>query len=182
MLKQKPMRQYYDVLTGLPSIPTYELTDAGTKRMFKEGKRPVVLAFNLIGFRQFNRQYSYSEGNQLLIAFADLLRHTFTNENCARFDEDNFTLIRAKTTWAPACAKCSSRPEKSTSGQSLCVRVGVYDEANLTYEDIKSVCDYAMMACNRDRKQVGSHIAYFEKTASMKLSLRTISSAILTKL
>lgn len=170
VLKQKPMRQYYDVLTGLPSTSYfYELADAGTKRMFKEGKRPVVLAFNLIGFRQFNRQYSYSEGNQLLIAFADLLRRTFTNENCARFDEDNFYAYTSENNLDARLRKLLQQARTINHGQSLCVRIGVYDEANLTYEDIKSVCDYAMLACNRDRKQVGSHIAYFEKDSKHEI-------------
>lgn len=80
-----------DDLTGLPkAVYFYELAELGCRKLFKAGKQPVVLAFNLIGFSHFNHRYSYIEGNRLLVAFADLLKRHFSGDACGHFTKDNF--------------------------------------------------------------------------------------------
>ncbi|MGM9905391.1 EAL domain-containing protein [Lactobacillus sp.] len=161
-----------DDLTGLPKAAYfYELAEQGCRELFKKGKQPVMLAFNLIGFSHFNRRYSYVEGNRLLAAFADLLRRNFGEECCGHFTEDNFYAFTEHENLEDRLAAFLKESRQINGGRSLSVRIGIYDAGSLVYEDIKKVCEYAAVACNDNRKDVNAHVAYFTSQNRKKLEL-----------
>lgn len=167
-------KHLYDDLTSLPRAAYfYELAEQGCRELFKEGKQPVMLAFNLIGFSQFNRRYSHIEGNHLLVSFADLLRRSFGGEACGHFTDDNFYAFTAQKDLDKRLSAFLKESRQINGGRNLAVRVGVYDAGSLVYEDIKKVCEYAMAACNSNRKDVNAHVACFTDKDRQKLELES---------
>lgn len=161
----------YNSVTGLPNMPYfYELADAGIKALFRADKTPVLLAFNLIGFSHFNVSYSYSEGNKLLKAFANLLRKYFGIENCGHFNEDEFYAFTEDTDLDKRLDSFIQECQSINGGKSLNVRIGVYDSANLPYDDIASSCTLVKSACNYERS-AKSHVTYFSKDNQHDLEL-----------
>lgn len=167
-------KHLYDDLTSLPRAAYfYELAEQGCRELFKEGKQPVMLAFNLIGFSHFNRRYSHIEGNHLLVSFADLLRRSFGGEACGHFTDDNFYAFTAQKDLDKRLSAFLKESRQINGGRNLAVRVGVYDAGSLIYEDIKKVCEYAMAACNSNRKDVNAHVACFTDKDRQKLELES---------
>lgn len=167
-------KHLYDDLTSLPRAAYfYELAEQGCRELFKEGKQPVMLAFNLIGFSHFNRRYSHIEGNHLLVSFADLLRRRFGGEACGHFTDDNFYAFTAQKDLDKRLSAFLKESRQINGGRNLAVRVGVYDAGSLVYEDIKKVCEYAMAACNSNRKDVNAHVACFTDKDRQKLELES---------
>lgn len=167
-------KHLYDDLTSLPRAAYfYELAEQGCRELFKEGKQPVMLAFNLIGFSHFNRRYSHIEGNHLLVSFADLLRRSFGGEACGHFTDDNFYAFTAQKDLDKRLSAFLKESRQINGGRNLAVRVGVYDAGSLVYEDIKKVCEYAMAACNSNRKDVNAHVACFTDKDRQKLELES---------
>ncbi|GHN12518.1 EAL domain-containing protein [Lactobacillus delbrueckii] len=161
-----------DDLTGLPkAVYFYELAELGCRKLFKAGKQPVVLAFNLIGFSHFNHRYSYIEGNRLLVAFADLLKRHFSGDACGHFTKDNFYAYTAHDHLEERLKDILKESRQINEGRNLAIRIGVYDAGSLVYEDIKKVCEYAMVACNNNRKDVKAHITYFTSQNRQSLEL-----------
>ena len=129
-----------DDLTGLPkAVYFYELAELGCRKLFKAGKQPVVLAFNLIGFSHFNHRYSYIEGNRLLVAFADLLKRHFSGDACGHFTKDNFYAYTAHDHLEERLKDILKESRQINEGRNLAIRIGVYDAGSLVYEDIKKV-------------------------------------------
>lgn len=161
-----------DDLTSLPkAVYFYELAELGCRKLFKAGKQPVVLAFNLIGFSHFNHRYSYIEGNCLLVAFADLLKRHFSGDACGHFTKDNFYAYTAHDHLEERLKDILKESRQINEGRNLAIRIGVYDAGSLVYEDIKKVCEYAMVACNNNRKDVKAHITYFTSQNRQSLEL-----------
>ena len=161
-----------DDLTGLPkAVYFYELAELGCRKLFKAGKQPVVLAFNLIGFSHFNHRYSYIEGNRLLVAFADLLKRHFSGDACGHFTKDNFYAYTAHDHLEERLKDILKESRQINEGRNLAIRIGVYDAGSLVYEDIKKVCEDAMVACNNNRKDVKAHITYFTSQYRQSLEL-----------
>lgn len=163
-----------DDLTGLPKAAYfYELAELGCRKLFKAGKQPVVLAFNLIGFSHFNHRYSYIEGNRLLVAFADLLKRHFSGGACGHFTKDNFYAYTDHDHLEKRLKDILKESRQINEGRNLAIRIGVYDASGLVYEDTKKVCEYAMVACNNNRKDVKAHITYFTSQNRQKLELES---------
>lgn len=170
----RQIKHLLDDLTGLPKAAYfYELAELGCRKLFKAGKQPVVLAFNLIGFSHFNHRYSYIEGNRLLVAFADLLKRHFSGGACGHFTKDNFYAYTAHDHLEERLKDILKESRQINEGRNLAIRIGVYDASGLVYEDIKKVCEYAMVACNNNRKDVKAHITYFTSQDRQKLELES---------
>ncbi len=158
MLKEN----YYDVLTGLPNMSYFfELAEAWRKITVGLGKTPALLFMDLCGMRYYNRKYGFSEGDKLLRRFAGVLKNQFSNENCSRFNADNFCVYtysdNLEMTLRSLFAECNT----TGASVSLPVRVGIYlDVDGLT--DVSTACDRAKYACDTMRNAFVSGFRYFD--------------------
>jgi diguanylate cyclase (GGDEF)-like protein len=87
----------YDFLTGLPNRQKLQeqldriLTDAGRRQ-----RRVAVLCVGLDDFKSVNEQFTYQNGDRLLLALADRLRaHSGRLGALARLGGDQFALVQA---------------------------------------------------------------------------------------
>ena len=83
-LKLKGMAECYKGLQALPvnEWPTLDLfvarlAEAERRRLLDEGRAPVMLYFDLIGMKYYNRQYGFAQGDKLLRDVGQILARVF---------------------------------------------------------------------------------------------------------
>jgi GGDEF domain-containing protein len=86
-------------VTGLPGAAAFE---AELRERISTGERFGVIFADLNHFRSYNKAYSYSRGDQMLIAVGDLMKRAFEkNPNpqnfLAHLSNDDFTLITSES-------------------------------------------------------------------------------------
>ena len=150
-----------DWLTGLPGMARFhDLARLGSQAMFSRGERPVALALDLMGMKNFNTRYGRSEGDRLLRAFADVLRKHFGSEASSRFAEDHFYAYSSAAGIEDRVNSVFASFKTVDFDRIPPVRVGVY--ACDPNDDIVSLgFDRAKAACDLDRKTWQSHLTWF---------------------
>ena len=94
---EKEMRQlaYFDVLTKLPNRHRYEecLYDAIHQHR-RDGQRLAMLFIDIQGFRQVNKSFGYSAGDQILHDTVERLQRVVrANDKLARVGGDEFSIL-----------------------------------------------------------------------------------------
>ena len=150
-----------DWLTGLPTMDRfYQLAGAQSHAYAQQGMRPVAVAFNLTGFKNYNDRYGRIRGDELLRLFAQLLSDAFGRDACAHFDGDHFYAIGEAATVEDMVLGLLASYGREGLDPKPPVRVGLY--ACEPDDDISAVgFDRAKTACDRERGIWRSHVAWF---------------------
>ena len=152
-----------DDLTGLPSMPRFfELAEAERGRMKAAGKRPAFLYFNLIGMKNFNRQFGFSEGDQLIRAIAKVIAGQFGGINCSRFSQDHFAVVTDAEGVEEKLKAVFEQCLSANGGNTLPIHAGIYlDQAEQV--EVSAACDRATYACDQHRESYLSNFYYFDQ-------------------
>ena len=88
-----------DELTRISNRRGFEsLAQHALSSCHRAGKPASLLFFDLNGFKQINDTYGHAEGDLALVAFADVLRHTFLDSDViGRLGGDEFVVLLADT-------------------------------------------------------------------------------------
>ena len=141
-------KSYYDALTGLPRMAYFfELAGAARSEAAGTGKELCFLFFDLCGMRNYNHKFGFSEGDKLLVAFANLLTDHFSNENCARLAQDFFSVITYSDDIVERVKRFFAEARNLNGGRSLPVRAGIYHDSFGEVEVAEAI-DRAKMACD----------------------------------
>ncbi len=152
-----------DDLTGLPNMDRFfVLTNEGRQWMLRQGKKPVIVYFNLIGMKSFNRQYGFLEGNKLICSMAELISQHFGKENSSRFTQDQFAVLTDEERLEERIAAFFEGCADANGGKTLTVRAGIY-RYSLEEVDVTIACDRAKYACDQLRGTFVSEYRYFDK-------------------
>ena len=158
-------RVYSDELTGLPNMRHFfQSVEKERKRMRESGKQPVILYFNLIGMRFYNRQYGFREGDKLICEVAKLLAAHFGTDRTSRFGRDHFAALTEENGLVEELETILRECSELNGGNSLPIRIGIYLDR---MDDVRpsSACDRAKYACYQ---HPGSYISeYFFFNDSM---------------
>lgn len=85
---------FCDHLTGLPTMTCFfDLAKEGCREFIREGKVPAILFFDLSGMKNYNHQYGFVEGDNILKTFSKLLVGVFGEGRCSRFVQDHFVVF-----------------------------------------------------------------------------------------
>lgn len=138
-----------DMLTGLPNMRYFfKLAPTERDRLKSEGKDAVLLYFDMIGMKYYNRQYNFDEGDKLLCEVGEILAKHFP---ClCRFSEDHFAAISDDENLDERLRAVFRDCEKANGGNSLPVRVGIYRDS-MEPVSISIACDRAKYACDKHR-------------------------------
>ncbi len=149
-------RVFTDSLTELPNMRRFfQLAETERARLVNAGKSPVLLYFDLIGMKHYNRQFGFEEGDRLLREIGRILAEQFGAQRVCRFSEDHFAVITDEASLDESMKAVFRRCEDANGGNSLPVRVGVYQDS--TERVTASVaCDRAKYACDKHR---GSYVS-----------------------
>ncbi|MBR2769033.1 MAG: EAL domain-containing protein [Solobacterium sp.] len=152
---------YTDALTELPNMRRFfDLAEAENKRLAEEGKPSVMLFFNLIGMKHYNRQFGFDEGDRLIREFADILRRHYGKERLGRFAQDHFAAVTEEDHLEKNLKEIIARLRVANNGNSLPVRIGIYP-MRLEPVGADVACDRAKYACDQHRSSYESGFYYF---------------------
>ncbi|MBR1483845.1 MAG: GGDEF domain-containing protein [Ruminococcus sp.] len=152
---------YYDFLTGLPCMSYFfELADDWrTNHASKE--TPVALLYmDLCGMKFFNRKFGFSEGDQLLRGFGNILKKHFSNENCSRFGSDHFCVFTEAKGVEDKLRQIFSEFSSFNKKKNIPVRVGIFIDTGSALSS-SACCDRAKYACDTMRHTFLSRYCYF---------------------
>lgn len=159
---------YFDYLTGLPSMSYFfELADAGRKNALRNGETSAIVYMDLCGMKYFNRKNGFSEGDKLLISFANILKNHFSSENCSRFGSDHFCLFTTHDGLEEKLIQVFAELAALKEVNPLPVRAGISLDESGTL-DISAECDRAKYACDSMRNSFLSRFCYFSENMLKK--------------
>ena len=152
-----------DDLTGLPNQRYFfSLAEAERTALLDAGKRPIMLYFNLVGMKHFNRQYGFGEGDQLIREVAGILSRHFGELSTSRFGQDHFAAVTDDERLEERLAEVFEECRSANGGRTLPVSVGIYPDS-LEVVGASAACDRAKYACDRRRGSYISGYCYFDK-------------------
>ena len=157
---------YYDLLTGLPSMTYFfELADSEKDATLKRGGEPALLYMDFNGMKFFNQKYGFSEGDRLLQAFAKVLVRHFGNDHCCRIGGDHFAVITVAQGLENRLHQLFSECQDMNDGKSLPVHVGIYSGQE-GHIHASIACDRAKLACSELNGAYASCFNYFSQALS----------------
>ena len=159
---------YHDRLTDLPNMRHFFTLAGETRdRMLSEGRKPVMLYFDIIGLRNYNRQYGFEKGDQVIRKFSGILVETFGDHQICRFNGDHFAAVTDEEHVEKEIQAVLRKCESAIDGKPLPVRVGVYP-FSLEDVDVNVACDRAKFAGDQNRGELGSSVTYFDEAMLKK--------------
>ena len=162
---------YHDRLTDLPNMRHFFNLAMETRNiLLAEGKKPVMLYFDIIGLRHYNRQYGFKKGDRLIINFARILSQQFGDHRICRFNGDHFAAVTDEDHIQEDMKAIMDECETAMDGNRLNIRVGAYPN-RLEAVDVNIACDRAKFACDRKKRELGSSFTYY--TEAMRKAAET---------
>ena len=119
---------YHDRLTDLPNMRHFfTLAEEPGSGMLAEGRQPVMLYFDIVGLKNYNRQYGFEKGDRLI---AGLRRDTLAAVRRPPGLPLQRRPLRGGDGRGPrggrASRRCFRECETAMDGKRLPIRVGVY--------------------------------------------------------
>ena len=154
---------YYDRLTGLPNIRRFfTLAEQVRVHLLQDGKEPVMVYINIIGTKNYNRQYGFSMVDKMIICFADILSRHFGENRVCRFSGDQFAAVADSENVDEILSKVLQECETAINGSRLPIRIGVYPNKIETV-DTNIACDRAKYASDLKKGELSSSITYYDE-------------------
>lgn len=155
---------YYDYLTGLPTMTYFfEISQSCKKSISKNFGQPVLVFLNLHGMKSYNQKQGFQKGNEFLKSFAQLLVQYFNKENCCRLGGVHFAVITDNKNLEETLHHFIDNCKDHYSDIGIFPHIGIYQFQN---EDvsINVACDRAKLACDTIKNDKTSEIAYYNQT------------------
>lgn len=153
-----------DDLTGLANQRSFfDIATAERQRLLDEGKKPVLLYFNIVGMKQFNRQFGFDEGDRLIRKVARILARHFGEQNAGRFGQDHFAVVTDEEHLEERLYSVFDECQSAHGLNTPPISVGIY-QYSMGDVNASVACDRAKHACDRRRGSYYSGFRYFDDT------------------
>ncbi|SDB27038.1 EAL domain-containing protein [Eubacterium oxidoreducens] len=120
---------FRDTLTGLHNVMYFrQFADERLQLLLSCEKQPVLIYININSLHDYNSQYGYSRGDDLLRLYASLIKEYFPDAMIARAVDDQFVLIdefSTKTLILDNIKTINHHVQKTAYGKPLGIRVGI---------------------------------------------------------
>ena len=155
---------YHDRLTDLPNMRHFfDLAGKQRDDMLAEGRRPVLLFFNVVGLSGYNRQQGFDRGDRLIAGFAGILLRQFGDHRVCRISGDHFAAVTDEERAVGEIQAVLRECETAMDGKPLPIRVGAYPNA-LEEVDVNVAVDRARFAAELKKGELGSSVTWFNDT------------------
>ncbi|MGM9904762.1 EAL domain-containing protein, partial [Lactobacillus sp.] len=162
-----PININRDLLTGLLDLRSFqEVGQTRTKEMIKQGKHVSLISFDLVGMKDYNNQYGFKQGDDLLRFVADCIKESFGNQACTRSGEDRFYAYCEEYGLEDRLKELVDRIRSRRE-----VRVGVAN-LDLAKSDFDSACNQARVACESLEDPYKSGIVYYDEKLDQRHRLQ----------
>ena len=154
---------HYDELTGLPTPAWFfQLCEAKKAQVFSEGKQAAMIYIDLNGMKYFNHKFGFTEGDNLLKAFAALMAEIFGKDSCCHIAADRFAAGSAEDETEAKVKRLIAEAENINGGNTLPLRIGIYSTA---MEDVavSTAFDRAKIAFDSMRRSGSSGYQFYQE-------------------
>ena len=152
----------YDAMTGLPGMTWFfQLAESMKKKLMETGTHSVLMFIDMNGMKYYNAKYGFSEGDELLKAFARLLEKIFGRNHCCRIAGDHFLACWRDEGLEPMLESLLQEAQELNDGRSLPVHMGIYS-TSLENVPVSIACDRAKYACDTLRNTYQSACCRYE--------------------
>ena len=152
-----------DMLTGLPNMRYFfRLAEAERERLLEAGEAPVMVYFDIIGLKHFNRQWGFDMGDQLICSFAGVISRHFGGRCVCRFSGDHFAAVSDEKHVEEVLQAVFQECQTANDGKPFNVRAGVYPN-RLETVDVNVACDRAKFACDQNKSVYMSSFRYYDE-------------------
>ena len=153
---------YTDDLTGLPNMRHFFLlAERERQRILQQGGKPVMLYFNLIGMKHYNRQYGLAAGDDLIREVAVILSRHYGDRCLCHYGQDRFAAVTTEKGMEEELQAVFQECTQVKAHRALPVRVGIYQHS-LESVSVSVACDRAKYACDQNRDSFVSGYYYFD--------------------
>ncbi|MBQ8109296.1 MAG: GGDEF and EAL domain-containing protein [Clostridia bacterium] len=140
-----------DALTGLFNM-SFFYQKVQTLLASPQGRRNnySIVHFDIPNFKLYNERLGFRMGDELLRAFADVIRKTFSGGVIARFSDDHFVVCTTGSrdeVVEGVSSVCSAMLRTEDVNKKVRVKAGIYCMDNRCAE-VGLACDHARLACN----------------------------------
>lgn len=161
----------HDKLTDLPNMRYFfTLAEEARVCLLSEGRQPVMLHFDIIGLKYYNRQYGFAKGDKLIVYFAKILRRQFGEDRICRFSGDHFCAVTDEGCMEEDVQAILRECETALDGKPLPVRVGAYPN-RLEVVPVSIACDRAKLAGNLKRGELSSSFTVYDEGMLRKVEV-----------
>ena len=156
----------YDFLTGLPSMSYFfELAEVWKDKILERGGHPMLLYFDFKGMKFFNIKYGFAQGDRLLRYFADILKRTFSAENCCHISADHFAVCSEVDGIEEKLESIFGQWQETLGDRKIPVHAGLYkSRGDIVHTSV--ALDRAKMACKALRGKYTSCFGYYNQELS----------------
>jgi diguanylate cyclase (GGDEF)-like protein len=174
---------HYDDLTGLQNMKHFLISARPQiQEMWKTGKTPLILYFNMRNLKAFNNRFGFHEGDILLQELAILIRGEFGLAQSSRFESDHFVVYTELQDADQKLERLLKKTDQINKGNNLPLKVGAYilrDDGT----SLSVACYRAKMASDSITEQTASEVVYFtddimRQTAMHRHVLRCFENAL----
>lgn len=152
-----PININRDLLTGLLDLRSFqEVGQSRTEDWIKEGEHVSIISFDLVGMKDYNNQYGFKQGDDLLRFVADCIKDSFGDQACTRSGEDRFYAYCPEYGLEDRLQKLVERIRSRRE-----VRIGVAN-LDLAKVDFDTACNQARVACESLEDPFRSGIVYYD--------------------
>ena len=174
---------HYDDLTGLQNMRHFFISaKPHIQEMWKAGKTPVLLYFNMRNLKAFNNRFGFHEGDILLQELARLIRGEFGMDRSSRFESDHFAVYTELQGADQKLKRLFEKSDRINGGNNLPLKVGAYKLQDYG-TNLSAACCRAKMASDSITEQTKSAVVYFtedimRQTAMHRHVLRCFEKAL----
>ena len=156
---------YTDKLTDLPNMRHFfHLAKEEKERLLAEGRHPVMLYFDLMGMKHFNRQHGFEAGDRLIREFGEILLKHYGEKRLCRYSDDHFAAVSDEESVEAELEAVFRDCREAQGGTMPPVRVGIYPNS-VEDTNVNLACDRAKYAADYGKGTYASGYTYF--TAEM---------------
>jgi diguanylate cyclase (GGDEF)-like protein len=154
---------FYDRMTDLPNMRHFfNLANDAKDKILETGPDPVMVDFDIIGIRYYNRQYGFDMGDKLIMDFSKIISKHFGKDRVCRFSGDRFTAVAEEDKVDEIIQKVLDECKTADNGKDLPIRVGIYPY-RLDNVDVNVACDRAKFAADQRKGELSSTVTYYDE-------------------
>ena len=159
-LEQQKEYFFADWLTGLPNLNYYQKFGQEKVRAIRlRGQQPVLLYYDLFALQDYNNQYGYEAGSELLKMTAKILRENYPDALVIRGSDDHFFVLAGNEHSEETIRRVHDQVIINSQGNIAGVKVSVcvLEETDTAF----SAMDHVLHAFKTIGSDVNSYIAYY---------------------
>ncbi|WP_051532803.1 EAL domain-containing protein [Lachnobacterium bovis] len=127
-----------------------------------------LLFIDMNGFKYFNEEFGFYEGDLFLKYIAEQLQIIFKDQIVARLYDDHFVVFTDHENILSDVVKLNSRIKKYHANEKVYLKVGIYKFDEFSSKDIIKAIDKAKLACQNVKSRCDITYCYYDEKVAQR--------------